>query len=160
VTRSGYKLTSKVQSELDSLTSGLSGTIGYIKNRAPSAQIVLVDYYQIIPSADAPIRGTSNACRDLRFSSPGGAWRTSIRAKGEFIQQKLNDTIKAVAIRSNVAFFDIATLFQGHEMCTADTWLFDHDWDAAHPNSTGQWQIGQAVIADCKALANHCIGKP
>lgn len=154
-----YTVTAKVKRELASLADGLSGTIGYIKNRAPAAQIVLVDYYQIVPGANAPLRGTSAVCRDLRLSRPGGMWRTAIRAKAEFLQQQLNDTIKSVAAKHHgVAFFDISKLFQGHEMCTIKTWLLDGEWDAAHPNATGQQQIGQAVIADCEKLANHCIG--
>jgi hypothetical protein len=121
---------------------------------------VLVDYYQIIPDANATLTGTSfPVCRDLRFSKKGGNWRTTIRAKADFLQQQLNDTIKSAAAKyPDVAFFDISNLFQGHEMCTTDTWLLDSVWDAAHPNATGQQQIGQAVIADCEKLANHCIG--
>jgi hypothetical protein len=159
VTKNRYSLTSKVQTELASLTQGLSASIAFIKNRAPAAQIVVVGYYQIIPAANSPLQGTSTACRDLRLSRPGGAWRTAIRAEADFLQQQLNGAISsAVAKRPGVAYVDIQNLFQGHEMCTPDTWLFSGDWDAAHPNATGQQQIGQAVIADCEKLANHCIG--
>jgi lysophospholipase L1-like esterase len=154
-----YTVTSKVKEELASLATGLSGSIAFIKNRAPKAQIVLVDYYQIIPSADATLKGSSAVCGDVRFSRKGGAWRSAIRSKAEFLQKQLNDTISSVAAKSHgVAFFDISSLFQGHEMCTTDTWLLDGSWDAAHPNATGQWQIGQAVLADCEKLTDHCIG--
>lgn len=158
-TRKGYKVTSKVQAELASLAQGLSDTIQYIKMSAPSAQIVLVGYYQIIPAANADLKGTTVVCRDLRFSSKNSEWRTSIRSQADFLQQQLNNTISSVASKyAGVAYFDISSLFQGHELCTPNTWLFSGAWDAAHPNATGQQQIGQAVIADCEKLANHCIG--
>ncbi len=158
-TKKGYRLTSKVQTELASLAQGLSDTIQYIKNQAPSAQIVLVGYYQIIPAADASLTGTTFVCRDLRFSTKNSAWRTSIRAQADFLKQQLNNTISSVASKyPGVAYFDISNLFQGHELCTTSTWLLSGAWDAAHPNATGQQQIGQAVIADCEKLPDHCIG--
>ena len=158
-TKKGYQLTSKVQTELASLALGLSDTIQGIKNQAPSAQIVLVGYYQIIPAADASLTGTTFVCRDLRFSRKNSAWRTSIRTQANFLQQQLNNTISSVASQyPGVAYFDISNLFQGHELCTTDTWLLSGAWDAAHPNATGQQNIGQAVIADCEKLTDHCIG--
>jgi len=158
-TRNGYKVTQKVQTELTSLAQGLSDTIAYIKQNAPSAQIVLVGYYQIIPAPDADLKGTTFVCRDLRFSTKNSEWRTSIRAQADFLQQQLNNTISSVASKyPGVAYFDISNLFQGHELCTTNTWLFSGSWDAAHPNATGQQQIGQAVIADCEKLTDHCIG--
>jgi lysophospholipase L1-like esterase len=157
--RHGYSLTPKVRAELASLAQGLSDAIQYIKTQAPSAQIVLVGYYQIIPAANASMHGTTFVCRDLRFSSPNSAFRTSIRGKADYLQQQLNNTISTVASQNpGVAYFDISNLFNGHELCTSNTWLFSGAWDAAHPNATGQQQIGQAVIADCEKLADHCIG--
>ena len=159
VTKKGYSLTSKVQTELASLSQGLAGSIAYIKNRAPEAQIVLVGYYQIIPAADAQLQGTTAVCGDLRLSRQGGAWRTAIRAQADYLQQQLNNTIRSVASKyAGVAYVDIQNLFQGHEMCTPDTWILSGSWDAAHPNAAGQQQIGQAVIADCEKLANRCLG--
>lgn len=120
---------------------------------------MLVGYYQIIPAADASLHGTTFVCRDLRFSSPDSEFRTSIRGEADFLQQQLNNTIESVAGKyPGVAYFDISNLFSGHELCTSNTWLFSGAWDAAHPNATGQQQIGQAVIADCEKLADRCIG--
>src|SRR5206468_10421003 len=117
VTKKGYSVTPKVQTELDSLILGLKGSIAYIKNHAPSAQIVVVGYYQIVPAANASLQGTTAACHDLRFSRQGGAWRRDIRAKADFLQQQLNDTISsAVAKFPGVEYVDIRNLFQGHEM--------------------------------------------
>ena len=159
-TRKGYKVTSKVQAELASLAQGLSDTIQYIKTSAPSAQIVLVGYYQIIPAANADLKGTTVVCRDLRFSSKNSAMADFNPFPGRFPASS-SSTTRSVLWRVNmsgVAYFDISSLFQGHELCTPNTWLFSGAWDAAHPNATGQQQIGQAVIADCEKLANHCIG--
>src|SRR5205807_1482819 len=50
----GYHLTAKVSSELASLTTGLEDTVDAIRANAPNAQIVLVDYYQLIPAPSTP----------------------------------------------------------------------------------------------------------
>jgi|SRR5215831_9119176 len=123
---------------------------------------MLVDYYQIIPAPSAPVQGTSAICRDIRAAKPGGAWRTNLRDAADYVQAKLNGTIKAAATYSpQVAVADITSLFSGHEICTQNSWLFDggiNHWRAAHPTKTGQANIAHAVISRCESLPNHCLG--
>lgn len=155
-----YQLTSRAKSELDSLTTGLLATINSVHRRSPGAQIALIDYYQIVPEANAPLTGTSIVCKDLRAARPGGAWRTAIRSKANFVQDQLNGTIKAVAARyPDVLMVDIGSLFEGHELCTSPRWLFDGAWDAAHPNQTGQQQIANAIVSRCGTLPKMCRGR-
>jgi Nidogen-like/GDSL-like Lipase/Acylhydrolase family len=158
----GYHLTSKVMSELRSLSSGLTDTINFIHRNAPTAQIVVVNYYQIIPGASAALTGTSTICRDLRFSSQGGNWRQSIRAEADFFQQQLNGTIRSAASQfPDVVLADISGLMNGHEMCTLNSWEFDgiSNNSAGHPNATGQWYIGQTILSVCRRRPRQCIGR-
>jgi lysophospholipase L1-like esterase len=157
--RGGYKVTSKVAAELRSLRTGLGLAIDLIEGAAPDAEVVVLNYYQIVPKADAPLRGTSTICRDLRASRPNGKWRRTIRAKADFLQKQLNDTIASVvADHPDVKLVDISDLFSGHELCTTSTWLLDGLWNAAHPTRTGHAQMASAVLAACETLPGRCRG--
>jgi hypothetical protein len=157
----GYLLTTKAIAEMKSVKAGLEKTIADIHAAAPKARIVLVDYYQLIPSASEPVQGTSLICRDLRLARPGGAWRVHLRDAAEYVQARLNGAIEAAAKSSpNVAVVDIGNLFAGHEMCTPHAWIYDggiNDWRAAHPTEQGQKMIAQAVVNYC--VRNHCLGQ-
>ncbi|MET8845965.1 SGNH/GDSL hydrolase family protein [Amycolatopsis sp. NPDC004625] len=157
--KGNYVVTQKFATELKSLKDGLTKTLDAVHDAAPAAQILLLDYYQIIPGADADLAGSSFICRDLRFSKQGGKWRTSIRAKADFLQKTLNSTIGAAATgRAYVKTVDISSAFSGHEMCTKSTWVFDGTWNAAHPTKPGQQAIADAVIAVCGQLPRGCRG--
>ena len=148
------------KAELTSLLDGLETIITRIHQDAPHAQIVLLNYYQIIPEPDVPLTGHTRVCQDLRAAKPGGAFRTDLRAQADFVQRELNGTIEAAAAEyKDVLMVDIGNLFEGHELCTADRWLFDGTWDAAHPNAAGQQQIADAVLARCEQLASDCVGR-
>jgi hypothetical protein len=163
-TKSGYLLTAKAIAELKSVKTGLRAAIHDILAAAPHAQILLVDYYQIIPSASEPVVGTSALCLGLQLDAHNGRLRP-LREQADYVQVQLNDAIKAAAAGDpNVAVVDIAGTFSGHEMCTSNAWVFDagvlSNWRAAHPKASGQIAIAHAVVAFCKKLAAHCLGHP
>lgn len=160
-TANGYLLTSKAIAELVSAKAGLEQAIAEVLANAPNAQILLVDYYQIIPAASTPVYGTSAICRDIRGAGP--ARRSFLQDAADYVQARLNDAIKAAANSSpNVAFVDIANKFAGHEMCTSQPWVFDgglfSNWRTAHPTEHGQSVIAQAVIDRCATLKGRCLG--
>ena len=155
-----YRVRPRFSDELTSLTAGLKGTIAYIHNKAPHARIVLVDYYQIIPGANAPLSGSTRVCQDLRFARPGGDFRTHIRAEADFLQEQLDQTIRDVASAfPDVIMVELKTAFEGHEMCTNHRWLLDGTWDAAHPNTIGQQIIAKAVLDRCATVPRRCVGR-
>lgn len=159
--KTGYHMTATASAELKSVQAGLEKAIGDVLAASPGAQILLVDYYQLAPAASTPIHGTSLICRDMRLrANVSKSWRASFRAAGEYVQGQLNGVIKAAAkVSPNVAVADISTLFSGHEMCTANSWIFtDATWRAAHPDKAGQQKIAGAVISICKRLKYHCLG--
>jgi GDSL-like Lipase/Acylhydrolase family len=165
--KSGYHMTARAVTELTSVRAGLVKAIDTIESDAPHAQIVLVDYYQILPSATAPLQGSGLICRDMRFHGHlDKSYRKNLRDAADYVQGQLNDAIKSAAKSSpGVALVDIANLFSGHEMCTAHSWVFSDTnawirtdtWRAAHPTKTGQANIAKAVAAVCRKLADHCL---
>ena len=156
--KSGYHLTAKTASELASVTDGLKKAISGVQAAAPFARILLVDYYQIVPAASAPVQGSSFVCRILRHGN--AAYRKYLRAAADYVQARLNDAIDAAAkAQYNVSVIDIGEAFANHEMCTSHSWVFDGLWRAAHPTEHGQGVIGQAVVAFCRNPANYCLDR-
>ncbi|HXO14608.1 MAG TPA: nidogen-like domain-containing protein, partial [Mycobacterium sp.] len=155
-----FSLTPRVSSELGTLYSGITNIINTIHREAPGAQIVVLDYYQPIPQANAVLNGTSVICKDIRFSSQGGDWRTYIRDIADYLQGRLNNTVRTAAQQfPDVAFVDLASLMSGHEMCTPNTWLYSDTWNAAHPTAPGQQQIANAVVDVCDRRPTRCAGR-
>jgi hypothetical protein len=168
--KSGLHLTPKATTELQDVTTGLTTAINEIKIAAPDAQIVLVNYYQPIPSPTEAVYGSGAICRDIRAHSHIHGWRQAASATADYVQGQLNDAIAAAATASTssgVQLVDIAHLFEGHEMCTSNSWVFSDAqswirtdaWRAAHPTKAGQAQIADAVVGKCMSLANHCLGR-
>jgi hypothetical protein len=153
-------ISKRVSDELSSLSAGLSQVIDTIHGAAPRGQIVLVNYYQVMPRADANLAGSSVICKDLRASAKNSKFRTDARQIADLIQSRLNGAIAAAKARyADVKLVNISSLFAGHEMCTLNSWVFDDAWRAAHPTSVGQTHIGSAVLAMCNALPKKCVGR-
>ena len=163
--KSGYHLTATAAAELTSAKAGLEQAIADVLAAAPNAQILLVDYYQIIPAVATHVQGTSTLCDLLDHPLMG---RKDLRAAGEYLQARLNGAINAAAQGSpNVAVVDVKNEFSGHEMCTRQPWVYgggitDGFWRVGHPTKQGQAVIAKAVVSFCQgpALKNHCLGHP
>jgi GDSL-like lipase/acylhydrolase family protein len=155
-----FELTSKAATELESLRTGLTAIVNTVHRDAPDAKIALIDYYQIIPSSQAPLDGTSLLCKDLRLQSKRPGSRASIRSQADFVQQQVNGVIRSVGSQfPDVAVVEIDDLFDGHELCTPSTWLFDGASDAAHPTAPGHQAIANAILDKCVTLPKNCIGR-
>jgi hypothetical protein len=155
-----YQVTTRVQTELESLSTGLTATINSIHRYAPNAKILLIDYYQIVPAADTPLTDTAVICEKLRQSPVGGNYRKSVRQQADAIQKELNGAIESVAAKfGDVQLIKLDNLFSGHEMCTSHRWLFDGKWNAAHPTATGQQVIASAILSVCSTLPRQCVGR-
>jgi hypothetical protein len=163
-----FTLSQKVYTALQSLKTGLNATITRVHTAAPDAQILLIDYYQIIPSPDTPIVDISDLpCYwlDRQTRHKGRAWRVTIRDEAEFIQQQLNRTIQQVGSQySFVRTVDITNLFNGFEMCTPASYLFAGyskfgTSTAGHPTDQGHTLIADAILQLCATLPRKCVGQ-
>jgi lysophospholipase L1-like esterase len=159
-TAHGLGLPARTEAELASLGRGLTTIIRTIHSAAPHARIVVLDYYQIVPTAAATVTGSTPLCTDIALQSAIPGWRLSFRAKAAFALAHLDATITAATRKfPDVSLVDLSTAFAGHELCTPQTWLFSTTWDAAHPTAVGQQHIAAAVLADCRTLAKKCRGR-
>jgi lysophospholipase L1-like esterase len=159
-----YRLTNEAKNELISLEAGLLNIINGTHRSAPNAQIVLLNYYQILPKAGTRVSGTSPLCRNLRAAAPDSRYRRSIRAQADFVQQKLNNVIAKVARQyPDVLLVDLADAYDGYEMCTTSSVssprLYDEVWNAAHPTAHGHRIIADKIAARCAKLSSNCVGR-
>jgi hypothetical protein len=125
--------------------------------RNPS-QIVVLNYYQPIPSPTQFVSDGSQLCTAL------AAHNLTTYIEALIIQGALNDAIgngvndaKSSPQHPNVDLLDISTLFgdspgePAHGICTADPWLFTGSlfdgkfWRAVHPTIAGQAAIATAL---------------
>jgi hypothetical protein len=158
--RGDFHLTPRASAELGSLRLGLTRAIETIQGAAPHAQILILNYYQLIPEPQVDLQGTTALCRSMRAHGRNPQWRIRVWNEAEFVQDQLNSVIASAAERyPGVALVDIAGVLSGHEFCTADTWLFSGVHDAGHPTAIGQRYIAQAALDRCSTLPRRCIGR-
>jgi hypothetical protein len=151
------RLTSPVVSELVSLQSWLESTVRVVQDEAPGAQILLINYYQIVPPPSTPLVAFSDdssvVCSAMRGLTSFG--RQQARDDALLLQRELNKVIRNVqSNHPDVALVDIAPLFDGKEMCTLpsnhpETRLFSGKWKAGHPTAKGQEEIARVVRNYC-----------
>ena len=152
-----FTLPRRVQEELSSLQSKLSSIIKIVHEDSPSAQILVLGYYEPVPAQTETLEqfiGASTVCKLLETAQAAGTL-VSERAEADYLQGQLNTIIASVVSSYPYStFVNIASLFSGHEMCVVNSsnvsqsWLFDGVWDAAHPNILGQEAIAKAVESD------------
>jgi hypothetical protein len=145
--KSASEVTADVRGYLNKLENSLRSVILNIKNRAPNATIVVLDYYQIIPRADEQVHGGFPICDAV---AGGGFWndRQVLRFRAEVIQRELNKSIDSVIdTLAEVVQIHLSELFDHKEMCVVSTsQVFDDPtWRTGHPNAVGQHSIYQAV---------------
>jgi len=145
-------------------TSEVSRTHDFAGRGAdPTASILLIGYYQVIPTPKARIVGDgSSICDDLAAAVPGSQFRTGIYNDAQALLAALNKTIGDAAARAHVGFVDLTTVFQGHRMCSSSNGsggssrIFTQDWRAVHPTVPGQQEIAARVEATC--ATEPCMG--
>ncbi len=141
------------QQDLNTLSSSLGSIVDTIKAEAPNAKILLLGYYQIAPSPDETLvnDGHSVICNapfNYGLINQNKKNRLKIYTQATFLQGQLNGVIQRVAATHGVQYVDLTHLFDGKEMCTADSEVFtDPTWRDAHPTAAGQMDIASAVEA-------------
>lgn len=110
----------------NTLPGRLNNVYTAIRNRAPSARVVVLGYprfYQL---------GTS-LCLGLSETK-----RRAINDAADF----MNNTIGSVARNHGFTFGDVRGTFTGHELCSGSAWLHSVNWtnigDSYHPTDAGQ----------------------
>jgi hypothetical protein len=105
----------------------------------------VVGYPDIFP---ASLVGGSNPCPGSAVLEPllTTAELTGLRA----LAHELDQTIDAAAKRARVTYVDTESAFAGHELCTADSWVYGIDLrngGSLHPTARGQLALAARVSA-------------
>ncbi len=90
----------------DSLPARLDATYKAVRAKAPRARAVVLGYPHLFAAGNC-------------FLGMTAAKRAALNAAVD----KMNDTIKPVALRHGFVFGDVRAAFTGHEVCSADPWL-------------------------------------
>ncbi|QFZ23104.1 SGNH/GDSL hydrolase family protein [Saccharothrix syringae] len=103
----------------------LDNVYAQIRNRAPSARVVVLGYprmYQVPGSCSVGLSDTK---------------RAAINSASDTLYQ----VISARAAAKSFAYRDVRGAFTGHEICSSDWWLNSLSWpveESYHPNRNGQ----------------------
>lgn len=101
-------------------------------------RVVITGYYQVFPSSDMP-----NCAELTNVTSDERSWWRGQEAE-------LNQSIQlAVQDYTFVQFAPVS--FEGHELCTTDSWIQDATSAGAfHPTADGQAALAKAVLTGAK----------
>ncbi len=121
------------------LPERLVSTYRAVEKAAPKARLVVVGYPRLFPARQSAVTG----CPWLSNSE-----RRALNATADL----LNFVIRLSAYRVGARFVDVSSTLKGHELCTADSWVFPIGVGSvpsywAHPTLPGQQAIADRVAA-------------
>lgn len=127
------------------LPGKLSASYKAVRAAAPGADLVVVGYPRIVPRSKDAVTG----CPWLSEGERIGLNRTA---------DLLNLVLRIQAYRAGAVFVDVGNSLRGHELCTADSWVYPLGLDAnvsywAHPTAPGQAAIAASVRRTVRWLA-------
>ena len=111
----------------------VAGVIRAIRQRAPHARIVVIDYPQLIPD-----HGTCPSLLPLA----DGDYRFGLR-----IGRTLNASLRQAARRTHVTFVDLARPSRGHSICSAHPWINGQTTDPTRALAYHPFAVEQAAAA-------------
>ena len=122
--------------------AGLSAIAAEVRNRAPRARPIFVEYLSVVPS------GTLCATVPLSPAAAIVARETADR---------LARLTKTVAKRSGAEVLPMATVSKGHDACSADPWVtgfvpakVGSGFVPYHPNLNGMTAVAGALVAELR----------
>ncbi len=149
----GLKNRVLVSNGLKEINAQLPAVIGFVREKAPKARIMLVGYPYVFPSS------STTDCSDLRISGVSIFRHPAFTNKDvptlHTIIVDLNNTIRRIVDRgpSDVTFVPTTSVFLGHDACSVNhswftgVWLFgpEQSW-TLHPTQDGQQALASVVI--------------
>ena len=154
---SGTGLTDRIARRITRFRIGLNTILNTVRRKQPKATIVLLNYYQPLPSPSQFVTlDKSYICERLKDPKRlQNAYRASVT-----IQDNLNRAIKqSVAQHPGVHLVSLAygSRMTGHTMCTRHPYLFtggpkNHFWRVTQPNQAGQAAIASTILHQVPGL--------
>ncbi|MBL7501224.1 SGNH/GDSL hydrolase family protein [Frankia sp. CNm7] len=123
----------------DTLPPLLESAYSAVKEAAPEARILVVGYPELIPNR------SDNICKWLDNNE---------RQQLTGLNNDLNRVARRAAHEVGVEFLSLNGVFDGHQICTTDAWVYPVAVTgaglqaSAHPNAQGQQAIADAVYKD------------
>ena len=154
---SGSGLTGGEANRLSEMRIALSVILSQIRRKQPDATVVVLNYYQPIPSLSEFVNiDHSEVCDNLAVP---GRLKTAY-AHSVIIQNALNRAIATeLEQHSHDHLVNLAggSVFSGHGMCTRNPFLFTGGpkaglWRFGYPNRQGQAAIADAIRAQVPGL--------
>jgi lysophospholipase L1-like esterase len=130
----------KIDAGFSGLEAHLRAVVDGIRQRAPRARIVFVDYVHLVP--------TAGSCPDRL------ALTASQLAEARSIEAQLAATTEKVANETGSDLLRASSLSEGHDVCAADAWVFPLEFPphlldfaplAYHPNAEAMQAIADAL---------------
>lgn len=138
------KMISDAESNFPALKRTLIDDYNHIHSKIPSARIVVVGYPNLMSD-----NSTSTAhCPWIDHHNRVGLQNLSVD-----LDAAINSAVSAAPSADNAAYVSTLHVLQGHELCTAKSWVNDisvsgkYTKYSAHPNQAGQLAIMQPVAA-------------
>jgi lysophospholipase L1-like esterase len=128
-------LASKATPALTRIEANLVGVVRAVRSKAPSAQIMLVGYPQIIPA--------SGSCANGPFAPGDYAFMRKVN-------HGLTQAVAAAARASKATYVDVWSASAGHDLCSSDAWINGLGGAGAapfHPFAVEQQAVARLVAA-------------
>jgi hypothetical protein len=129
--------------ELSTLETNLVALYKQIKGDAPNAQILVLDYPQLLPSS--PI---DQACANLlplmpKYPGLGSDEQDWLRGETTNLDNTIEDAVGIANAEANVGavFLDVANVFKGHEACSSKAWINAPTISGIHVSKSHTWYL-------------------
>ena len=128
------------QAALESVTGKLVAMVEAIRQQAPHARIVLVDYLTILPQNGKPCAGLPLTEDGIRFSLD--------------VARQLQLATKHAAQQAGAELVELSKASRSHDVCSADPWVSGLVWSdfftkgilPFHPNAAGMQAAADLLV--------------
>jgi lysophospholipase L1-like esterase len=133
-----------VEAALAGLQGRIASAVQAVKEKAPHARILLVDYLTVLPDDAKP-------CQAVPI--PKDRQKFLLQVAGE-----LSLATKHAAQQTGVEYVAASQDSRGHDACSADPWVtgydFSHGFAIMHPNQEGHATVASAVVQQLTQSGN------
>ncbi|MGK5172034.1 SGNH/GDSL hydrolase family protein [Geodermatophilus sp. CPCC 205761] len=129
-----------VSRALDGLPASLAGMVDAVRDRAPRARVVLVDYLTVLP-------GTGGGCAALAMADDDLAFCRDLA-------RRLEAATARAAEESGAELLAASALSRDHSVCAAEPWVTGWEFGDVlaggaapyHPNAAGMRAVADALV--------------
>jgi len=133
----------QVLDDVNRAADSLTQAIRALQEKAPEAYIVVVGYPRLTPPPES-------GCKQFPAQAP-----QADRDVVNYVLDGLNDKIRSAARQTGSGYVDVATLSEGHELCSSEPWVHsmtDKPGKAVayHPLEAEQRAVAEQLVTEVK----------